>query len=154
LRAGTDYESLVRTRIAQPLKMDSTRVKLTADMQAHLANGRNAALKPAANWDIPTLAGAGALRSTINDMLKIVAANLGLSKSFLLTAMQKTHQPQHDTGIPNLEIGLGWHILKNFDTEIVWHNGGTGGYRSFIGFDRKKRKGVVVLSNSANDKVK
>jgi len=44
--------------------------------------------------------------------------------------------------------------LKNFDTEIVWRNGGTGGYRSFIGFDRKKRKGVVVPSNSANDKVK
>jgi len=67
--------------------MDSARVKLTADMQAHLANGHNAALIPAANWDIPTLAGAGALRSTINDMLKVVAANLGLSKSFLLTAM-------------------------------------------------------------------
>ena len=34
---------------------------------------------------------------------------------------------------------------------MVWHNGGTGGYHSFIGFDPKARRGVVVLSNSAND---
>ncbi|MBK8314592.1 MAG: DUF3471 domain-containing protein [Acidobacteria bacterium] len=40
---------------------------------------------------------------------------------------------------------------KKFETEIVWHNGGTGGYHSFIGFDKKKRRGVVVLSNSTND---
>lgn len=151
LRSRTDYETLVRTRIGRPLKMDSTGIKLTPEMQARLAAGHNAVGRPLPNWDLPTLAGAGALRSTVNDMLKFVTANLGLKKSPLLTAMQKAHQSQHDTGVPDLEIGLGWHILKKFDTEIVWHNGGTGGYHSFIGFDQKKRKGVVVLSNSTND---
>lgn len=151
LRAGTDYETLVRTRMCQPLKMESTRIKLTSEMQARLATGHNPALKPVANWDLPTLAGAGALRSTANDLLKFVAANLGLINSPLAAAMQRTHRPQHDTGTPGLEIGLGWHILKRFDTEIVWHNGGTGGYHSFVGFDMKKRKGIVVLSNSTND---
>jgi hypothetical protein len=34
---------------------------------------------------------------------------------------------------------------------MIWHNGGTGGYHSFIGLDQKNRRGVVVLSNSAND---
>ena len=151
LRAGTDYEALVRTRICQPLKMDSTRVKLTPEMQAHLAAGHNPALIPVPNWDLPTLAGAGAIRSTVNDMLRFVAANLGLNKSLLLAAMQMAHQSRHETGVPDLEIGLNWHILKKFDTAIVWHNGGTGGYHSFIGFDPKARKGVVVLSNSTND---
>lgn len=151
LRAGMDYETLVRTRICQPLKMDSTRIKFTPEMQARLARGHNPALKPVANWDLPTFAGAGALRSTTKEMLKFVAANLGLSNSPLLTAMQKTHQPQHDMGAPGVEVGLGWIIQKKFDTEIVWHNGGTGGYHSFIGFDKKKRRGVVVLSNSTND---
>ena len=148
LRAGKDYETLVKTLICQPLKMDSTGIKLTAEMRARLATGHNQALKAVANWDIPTLAGAGALRSTTNDLLKFLAANLGLIDSPLLTAMRKAHQTQHDTGTPQLDIGLGWHIFKRFDTEIVWHNGGTGGYHSFIGFDNKKRKGVVVLSNS------
>jgi CubicO group peptidase (beta-lactamase class C family) len=151
LRAGMDYEALVRTRICQPLKMDSTRIKLTPEMQAQLAGGHNPALLPVPNWDLPTLAGAGAIRSTVNDMLKFVAANLGLNKSPLLAAMQMAHQSRHDTGVPDLEIGLNWHIFKKFDTVIVWHNGGTGGYHSFIGFDPKARKGVVVLSNSSND---
>ena len=151
LRAGSDYESLVTTRICQPLRMNSTRIKLTAEMQARLATGHNQVLKPVANWDLPTLAGAGALRSTVADLLKFVAANLEMLDSPLLAAMRNAHQPQHDTGTPGLEVGLGWHILKKFDTEIIWHNGGTGGYHSFVGFDKKKRKGVVVLSNSTND---
>jgi len=120
-------------------------------MQAHLAGGHNPALLPVPGWDLPTLAGAGAIRSTVNDMLRFVAANLGLNKSLLLAAMQMAHQSRHETGVPDLEIGLNWHILKKFDTAIVWHNGGTGGYHSFIGFDPKARKGVVVLSNSTND---
>ena len=49
-----------------------------------------------------------------------------------------------------MQIGLCWHILNKFGMEAIWHNGGTGGYRSFIGFNKKKRQGVVVLSNSAN----
>ncbi|HKO96024.1 MAG TPA: serine hydrolase [Pyrinomonadaceae bacterium] len=151
LRSGTDYETLVRTRISGPLKMDSTGIKLTPDMQARLATGHNPVRLPVPNWDLPTIAGAGALRSTVNDMLKFVAANMGLKKSPLLPAMQKTHQPQRETGVPDLEVGLGWHILKKFGAEIVWHNGGTGGYHSFIGFDPKRGKGVVVLSNSTND---
>jgi CubicO group peptidase (beta-lactamase class C family) len=151
LRAGMDYETLVRRRISQPLRMEDTRISLTPEMQTRLVTGHNPALKPVANWDLPTLAGAGALRSTVNDMLKFVAANIGLTKSPLLAAMQRAHQSQRETGQPDLTIGLNWHILKKFDSEIVWHNGATGGYHSFIGFDKKNRKGVVVLSNSAND---
>ena len=65
--------------------------------------------------------------------------------------MQSAHQSRHATGVPDLDIGLNWHILKRFDHEIVWHNGATGGYHAFIGFDAKQRRGVVVLANSFND---
>lgn len=59
--------------------------------------------------------------------------------------MLATRRP---TGQPGLDIALGWHLLKTLGGgEIAWHNGGTGGYRSFIGFDRANRTGVVVLSN-------
>jgi serine-type D-Ala-D-Ala carboxypeptidase/endopeptidase len=151
LRAGKDFEALVRIRICEPLKMDDTRIKLTRAMQTRLAVGHTQSLNPVPNWDLPTLAGAGALRSTVNDMLKFVAANLESKKSQLSAAMQKTHEPQHDTGTPDLQIGLGWHILTRFSTEMVWHNGGTGGYHAFIGLDKKNHRGVVVLSNSASD---
>ena len=151
LRAGKDYETLVRERILKPLKMDNTAVTFTPAMKAHLAAGHDPSLKPAANWDIATLTGAGAIRSTANDMLKFVAAYLGYTQSPLAAAMKTQLATRRSTTIPDVEIALNWHILKKYDREIVWHNGGTGGYHSFVGFDLKSRTGVVVLSNSAND---
>ncbi len=151
LRAGTDYESLVRRRITDPLKMADTRIALTPAMRAHLVPGHSETLQPAANWDIPTLAGAGALRSTANDLLKFLAANLGYATSPLAEAMKVMLATSRPTPVPNLTIALGWHVLARGDDKIIWHNGGTGGYHSFMGFDPKQRIGVVVLSNSTND---
>jgi len=148
--AGCDYEILVRDRICLPLGMTNTLIVLSPGLRARLATGHNTVREPVSNWDIPTLAGAGALRSTVNDMLKFVAANLGLARSDLWPAMQLTQVPRHAAGSPDMQIGLGWHILTKFGTAMIWHNGGTGGYHSFIGFDKKKRRGVVVLANSAN----
>lgn len=145
-RAGTDYETLLRHRVLDPLGM-----KRTGITQATTTAGHNAALQPVANWDLPTLAGAGALRSTVNDMLTFLAANIGLEKSPLSKAMTSMTAVRRPTGVPNLEIALGWHISTLDGQEIVWHNGGTGGYRSWIGFDPKSRTGVVVLSNTSTN---
>jgi serine-type D-Ala-D-Ala carboxypeptidase/endopeptidase len=147
-RARMDYEALVRSRICDPLGMNSTRITLTPEMKARLAAGHNAALQSVENWDSPTLPGAGALRSTANDLLTFLAANLGYTKSPLAPAMAAMLKVRRPTGQPGLEIALGWHILTTNGKEIVWHNGGTGGYRSFLGFDPKARIGVVVLSNT------
>lgn len=147
-RAGMDYEGLVRSRICDPLGMNNTRVTLTPEMKARLAIGHNQGLESVENWDFLTLAGAGALRSTANDMLTFLAANLGYLKSPLAPAMAATLNVRRPTGQPGLEVALGWHIWTTNGKEIVWHNGGTGGYRSFIGFDQKARIGVVVLSNT------
>jgi len=147
-RAGMDYETLVRSRIADPLGMSSTRITLTPEMKARFAAGHNAALDPAENWDLPTLAGLGALRSDANDLLTFLAANLGYTKSPLAPAMAAMLKVRRPTGQPGLEIALGWHVATNKGREIVWHNGGTGGYRSFMGFDPKARIGVAVLSNA------
>jgi serine-type D-Ala-D-Ala carboxypeptidase/endopeptidase len=148
-RAGTDYETLVQSRICDPLGMKDTRITLTPEMKTRLAIGHNQALDPVSNWDTATLAGAGGLRSTANDMLAFVAANLGYVKSTLAPAMAAMLQVRKPTDQPDLEVALGWHVFTANGKEIVWHNGGTGGYRSFIGFDPKARIGVVALSNAA-----
>lgn len=148
-RAGMDYEALLRARITGPLGMKSTGITLTPETKARLAVGHNAELKPVSNWDIPTLAGAGALRSSASDLLTFLAANLGYVKSPLAPAMASMLAVRRPTGAPGIdEIGLGWLITKSSGSEIVWHNGGTGGYRSFVGFDPKAKAGVVVLSNT------
>ncbi|MCP3978550.1 MAG: serine hydrolase [bacterium] len=151
LRAGSDYETLLRKRIAGPLKMKDTRIVLTPELEARLAHGHDAALQPASNWDIPTLAGAGAIRSTVDDMLLFLAANMGLTKSRISGAMQDSHLEREEFSGPGMHIGLGWIIRREHERTIHWHNGGTGGYHSFTGFDKERKRGVVVLSNSTND---
>jgi serine-type D-Ala-D-Ala carboxypeptidase/endopeptidase len=148
-RAGMDYEQLVQTRILGPLGMKSTGITFTASMKARLAVGHNPALTPVANWDLPTLAGAGALRSTADDMLDFLAANLGYTKTPLGPAMAAQIASRRPTGSPGLQIALGWHVLTSHGHEIVWHNGGTGGYRSYMAYDLKRRIGVVLLSNTS-----
>jgi CubicO group peptidase (beta-lactamase class C family) len=149
-RAGVDYETLVRTRITEPLRMTSTSVALSTAMKARLATGHaGPSLAPVANWDLPTLAGAGALRSTANDLLTFLAAAMGSVESPLARAFALTLAERKPTSAPTMDIALGWHIWKPAGKEIVWHNGGTGGYRTFMGFDPKTRTGVVALSNAS-----
>lgn len=150
-KAGMSYEQLVRKRILDPLGMSSTSITLSDSQKKRLAAGYDATLNPVKNWDLDALAGAGALRSTANDMLKFLAANLELSDTPLKPAMRRMRAIRKETGVPNLEIAMAWHILKKDGSEIVWHNGGTAGYRSFAGFDPARKQGVVVLCNTFLD---
>jgi serine-type D-Ala-D-Ala carboxypeptidase/endopeptidase len=149
-KAGVDYETLISTQIAQPLQMQDTRIHLSPDQTARLATGHDQRNRAVPYWDLPTLAGAGALRSTANDLLKFLAANLDLQSAPINASLKKTHTIQQQTDQPNTTIALGWHVLKVKDSEIIFHNGGTGGFRSFIGFSKTERLGIVVLGNSEN----
>lgn len=145
-RAGTDYESLIRIRITRPLNMPDTGITLSS-MEQRMATGHNAMLAPVAKLDLTTLAGAGALRSSANDMLTILEAFLGYKESPLAPAMKAMLEVRRPAG--QTKIGLGWLIYSTDGREIAWHNGGTGGFRSFVGSDPKERAGVVVLSNAS-----
>jgi len=79
-------------------------------------------------------------------MAKFISANLGYTQGPLTPAMELSHQARHDKA--GMRIGLGWHIQKGEKGDVYWHNGGTGGYRSFTGFVKETGKGVVVLTNS------
>ncbi len=146
LRTGMDYETLVKTRICLPLGMKSTAITLSTEMKSRLAIGHNSMFEPTSNWDIPTLAGAGALRSTTADMLSFLAAQIGYVDTGLMPAITLSHATWTSAGA-GMEIGLGWIKRPTKDSAIIWHNGGTGGYRAFAGFDPKTRTGVVVLTN-------
>ncbi len=141
------WEELARTRILAPLGMAMTGVVLSAEMQDQLARGHDESGKEVSNWDIPTLAGAGALRSNTEDMLKFLDANLATDASPLTVAMQSSQRPRVDTS-KTTKIGLNWFTQRQGEHELVWHNGATGGYRSFIGFDARRKVGVIILANS------
>ena len=150
LKAGTNYESLVMDWICRPLHMDSTRITLTPELKIRLAAGHNSSGKPATDYDFHAMNGAGALRSTANDMLKYVSANLGLIPSSLTPIMEKTHAIRYADPASHLNAAMDWmNRAEGYESglELLGHPGGTVGYRSFIGFDEKHRRGVVVLSN-------
>lgn len=149
LEAGMDYETLVATRIAGPLGMESTGIKLDTSMQHRLAPPyayRDGELVPVKNWDVRTLEGAGALRSSAADMLRYLAAELGLASSPLDEAIALTQQVRGE--FPG--IGLGWSVSGTEENKIYAHNGGTGGYRTFTGFSVADKRGVIVMTNSTD----
>jgi CubicO group peptidase (beta-lactamase class C family) len=147
IEAGVDYEKLVVNHICVPLHMDATRINLSPQLKSRLATGHDAFGSVAGNWDFDVLAGCGALRSSVNDLLKFLSANMGLSPCTLSAAMQETHAPlrKADSG---QKTALGWLVTSD---GIIWHNGQTAGYKAFIAFNPQTRRGVVVLANSVYD---
>jgi CubicO group peptidase (beta-lactamase class C family) len=148
MRAGKPYGELVKERILVPLGMHDTSIELSPSMKSRMAQGFNAEAMPMHLWDLPTLAGAGALRSTASDMAKFLVANMDSADSPVRKALVEARTPRRDADRPGNHVGLGWHIVDVFGTKLTWHNGGTGGYRAFVGMDEQKKRGVVLLSNS------
>ena len=150
LRLKKSYFQAIEERVLKPLGMRDTRIELTPDMQRRLALGHDPVGKVVPNWDFTeSITAAGSIRSTVADMFKFLAANLDSTSKPLGPTLAVTHGSRRPTTIPNMTIGLAWHILKGPGGTIVWHNGGTGGYRTFLGFDVAKRVGVILLTNSA-----
>jgi serine-type D-Ala-D-Ala carboxypeptidase/endopeptidase len=150
-RAGTDYETLVETRICEPLGMKSTRITLTPEMEHRFAAGHSADLVTVSRWDLPSLAGAGALRSSTNDLLNFLAATMGYTNTTLAPAMKTMLSIQRPTGQAFVDSALGWAVDTRGGSEIIWKNGGTGGYRTFIGYSPRSGVGIVALSNASTE---
>jgi hypothetical protein len=62
-----------------------------------------------------------------------------------MKAMLSVRRP---TGQPFIDAALGWAIDTRGGSEIIWKNGGTGGYRTFIGYAPRSGVGIVALSNA------
>jgi serine-type D-Ala-D-Ala carboxypeptidase/endopeptidase len=147
LITGQSYEQMEQARVWAPLGMSHTAITLTPWMKEHLALGHDEAGNVVANWDLPALAGAGAIRSTTIDMLKFVDANLHPERGALERAMAFAHQERNPIG-PGTSIGLNWMVQHAGPDTIVWHDGGTGGYRTFVGIEPGKKTGVVIMTNT------
>jgi len=146
-RAGqADYEALLLERITRPLGMDSTRVQLTPEMQSRLAAPHaNYFLSSCSNIE-SALFGAGGIRSTANDMLTFLAANMGMIETDLQPAIQLANTPQRPTDGLGY-IGLGWGLPQS-GKGMHTHGGLTAGYNSFLAWDSERRIGIVILANA------
>jgi hypothetical protein len=89
------------------------------------------------------------LRSSANDLLNFLAATMGYTHTKLAPAMKAMLSVKRPTGQPFIESAMGWAIDTRGGGEIIWKNGGTGGYRTFIGYAPRTGVGVVALSNAS-----
>ena len=144
--AGTSYAALLQTRIFKPLHMASSSATLSEPLGAQWAMGHGMDGQPAAPWHLGVLGGAGAINSTGADMLRYLQANMGHGDGALQAAIRFAHRPRREIG-PNERIGLAWMTRHDKDGNVLWHNGMTGGYASFLGFTADGQRGVVILTN-------
>jgi CubicO group peptidase (beta-lactamase class C family) len=148
-RAGTSYETALRRRILDPLKMSSTGIALRPTLKSRLSQPHSSVflLVSTPPWDFTdAFAGAGALRSSAGDMLTFLAAAIGYTRTPLSGAMARMLTVRREA-TEAFKMGLGWRVEQVEGTEIVWTGGATNGSRTFAGYDPQSRVGVVVLSN-------
>lgn len=146
-RSGKDYETLLRERLLAPLGMNETYVTRRPTnvrlAQGHLPGGR-----AAAPWDFhPDMAGVGGVRATLSDMLRYLEGQLGTRESAITPALARTQEQL--LYIDGHRMGMTWNLSDRAGHTRIFHEGGTGGYSSFAGFDRAAKRAVVLLSDTA-----
>ena len=142
---GTSYGALVEQRVCRPLGLvdTATHDRLSAEQRSRLVPGHRGRRRPAAAWPLDGMPGAGALHSTVDDLLRYLGAQLDPDSTPLGDAVRLTQRPRVEGRQP---IGLGW-LRNDRPARLWWHNGGTGGFRSFAGFVPDRHVAVAVLSN-------
>ncbi len=140
------YEKMLEEVIVTPLKLDATGISLkNSEHASQLLPVYNENGEKTPRWDFDALAGAGAMRSTAVDLLIYAQANIDLNTSPRGKALALTQKITFDDD--KMTVGLGWMRRKGAKYNAYWHNGGTYGSSSFIGFVPGKGTAVVVLSN-------
>jgi D-alanyl-D-alanine-carboxypeptidase/D-alanyl-D-alanine-endopeptidase len=170
LAAGTTYEQAICDRITAPLGMRDTSILQTREQRARLTQGHDVDLVPVPDWLFTDASeGAGALRSSAEDLARYIVAELEAGKSLrgdtsnpdtsgpdaaspearalsspLAESMALTQAPHLLPGGTDT-MGLAW-FMQGADTFL--HSGGTYGNTSIVFFDRALDVGGVILANS------
>ena len=131
---------------------------LSEEQKGRFAQGHSRKGKITAPWHFKSMAPALGLKSSANDLLKFVQANIYTANADLENAFAHVQGPQvnlHERKLDRYtQMGYGWFtstLNEATNLPVQWVSGGTGGYRSFVGFIKDTKTGVVVLSNAAND---
>ncbi len=146
-RAGADFETLLNQRLFTPLGMDGAYVNLRPEgiraAAGHLPSGQ-----PTPAWRFQSdVAGVGGVRATLDDMVRYVQGQLAPPASPIGAAITLSQQPVNPGSQP--AMAMNWMMAPLNGRTLHAHEGGTGGFSSFVAFDVQRQRGVVVLSDTA-----
>ncbi len=147
-RANSPFDQLLKRSVCLPLGLTDTSIDVSVQAMPRLLQGRSrrGAPRPPLRDSMPA---AGSLRSSAGDLLAFLEACLGPPTDRLGEALALAQHPRAQIN-RHLSVGLGWlTVRRRGRPPVVWHNGGTWGFRSFAAFVPDEGVAVVVLSNSA-----
>lgn len=147
---GRSLHNVMTEMVFKPLQMKGTGLAGYLDETGKILPVYNSKGKSTPHWNFhDSMAGAGAICSTVSDMLHYLEANLGLRGEGVASALAQCHK-EHFAIRPKrgIGIGYGWLRYKEKDGSVThWHNGGTYGSNSFASFNRDKGVGLIIMSN-------
>ena len=136
------FEQLLQEKIFSKYGMKNSTTKIK-QIRLPLVKGLDYEGKPAPNWDFNAMEGIGAILSNVEDLAQFALAQMDSTNLELALTQQKTF-----TVNEQMDMGLGWHLLKTpTGKAIYWHNGGTGGYTSSMAINPTNQSAVIILSN-------
>lgn len=144
---GVPFVELAEDRVLTPLGMSTATMRgWSSDKRAPPLTGRG---RLSTYWNFDAFAPAGALRGTVYDGLALLAASLAActSKDPVSRANCAARKPEGVRVAETAEMGLGWILMDVDGTRVIAHNGGTGGFSSFLGFSPRHETGIVILTN-------
>lgn len=119
----------------------------------YLADGYDSKGRLVNKWQFEAFNPAGGLHSTIEDMLQYLLLNMQISSAVkedprLNTIGRNWHKIQIYGKDNKYNTELGWiSEAVSDEVDLVWHNGETNGFSSYLGYLPQFKVGVVILSN-------
>lgn len=142
--AGTTYADLVERRLAGALELTGLYVPAgPSELRSTALDGRSRAGAAREPWANAALGPAGGVRASIRDLGRLIEALLDATAPGV-AALDPVARFAGGT-----RIGAGWITTTAGGREVTWHNGASGGFRSWVGLDRAADTGVAVLSATA-----
>lgn len=152
-----DFAVLLRERLFAPLALGDVYLDgLTPELAARIAPPHALSKLgpvPGHRWNLGLFAPAGGIVASLDAMVNYLRTNMHPQGTALADAAALLYTPRF-TIAPGSQVALGWHRLHSEETgcTVIWHNGETGGYSSFIGFMPDRDAGLVLLCNTAASK--
>ena len=145
--ADTDYATLLARRVLEPLDLGDTYAPITpAGLRADAPHGHTPTGLRAAPWTMGGSAPAGGIRSTSRDLATYLAAVADGSAPGAAAATEVLLK-----GEDGERTSMNWfhEDFAGDGSRITWHNGMTGGFAAFVGFDPADGRGIAVLTDTA-----
>lgn len=144
--AGTDYPTLLRNRISESLGLERFYVPVGGEsgLDEFAVQGRDSDGRAQQAWTDLQYAPAGGIRTDVKSMATLAQALLSGTAPGAAALV-----PTADFSFDGADrVGAGWITSQIQGRTITWHNGGTGGFSSWIGLDHERGNAIFLVAST------